>query len=100
MRPACSRLIAACRCASSLVQGLEYYASRQAEDAIGLLHWEIGGYRPQDIEVVAAFDIDLRKVGKDVSVSGTPHFVINGRAINGMRGLEVFEKAVDRALAE
>jgi len=54
-------------CASSLVQGLEYYASRQAEDAIGLLHWEIGGYRPQDIEVVAAFDIDLRKVGKDVS---------------------------------
>ena len=54
-------------CASSLVQGLEYYASRKAEDAIGLLHWEIGGYRPQDIEVVAAFDVDLRKVGKDVN---------------------------------
>ena len=54
-------------CASSLVQGLEYYASKQADDAIGLLHWEIGGYRPQDIEVVAAFDVDVRKVGKDVS---------------------------------
>ena len=54
-------------CASSLVQGLEYYASKQAGDAIGLLHWEIGGYRPQDIEVVAAFDVDVRKVGKDLS---------------------------------
>ncbi len=54
-------------CASSLVQGLEYYATKQADEAIGLLHWEIGGYRPQDIEVVAAFDVDVRKVGKDVS---------------------------------
>jgi myo-inositol-1-phosphate synthase len=53
-------------CASSLVQGLEHYAHKQPDDAIGLLHWEIGGYRPQDIEVVAAFDIDVRKVGKDV----------------------------------
>jgi myo-inositol-1-phosphate synthase len=54
-------------CASSLVQGLEYYKSKSAEDAIGLMHWEIGGYRPHDIEVVCAFDIDVRKVGKDVS---------------------------------
>jgi len=54
-------------CASSLVQGLEYYRDKRAESAIGLMHWEIGGYRPQDIEVVAAFDIDVRKVGKDVS---------------------------------
>ena len=54
-------------CASSLVQGIEYYKDKRPEDAIGLMHWEIGGYKPQDIEVVAAFDIDLRKVGKDVS---------------------------------
>ncbi len=54
-------------CASSLVQGFEYYRGKSPEDAIGLMHWEIGGYRPQDIEVVAAFDIDTRKVGKDVS---------------------------------
>ncbi len=54
-------------CASSLVQGIEYYRNKSAEDAIGLMHWEIGGYRPQDIEVVTAFDIDVRKVGKDVS---------------------------------
>ena len=54
-------------CASSLVQGIEYYRGKASHDAIGLMHWEIGGYRPQDIEVVAAFDIDVRKVGKDVS---------------------------------
>ena len=33
------------------------------------MHWDIGGYEPNDIEVVAAFDIDQRKVGKDVSVA-------------------------------
>ncbi len=54
-------------CASSLVQGIEYYKDKQPAEAIGLMHWEIGGYRPCDIEVVAAFDIDVRKVGKDVS---------------------------------
>ena len=54
-------------CASSLVQGLHYYIDKDPESAIGLMHWEIGGYRPFDIEVTAAFDIDSRKVGKDVS---------------------------------
>jgi len=54
-------------CASSLIQGIEYYKNKNSNDAIGLMHWEIGGYEPGDIEVVAAFDIDKRKVGKDVS---------------------------------
>ena len=54
-------------CASSLIQGIYYYRDKNPEDAIGLMHWEIGGYKPSDIEVVAAFDIDKRKVGKDVS---------------------------------
>jgi myo-inositol-1-phosphate synthase len=54
-------------CASSLVQGLSFYADKRPEDAIGLMHWEIGGFRPQDIAVVCAYDIDLRKVGKDVA---------------------------------
>jgi len=54
-------------CASSLVQGIEYYRDKSPEEAIGLMHWEIGGWRPHDIEVVAAFDIDVRKVGKDVA---------------------------------
>ncbi len=54
-------------CASSLVQGLEYYRDKGPEDAVGVMNWEIGGFRPSDVEVVAAFDIDLRKVGKDIS---------------------------------
>ncbi len=54
-------------CASSLIQGVHYYKDKSVEEAIGLMHWEIGGYKPSDIEVVAAFDIDKRKVGKDVN---------------------------------
>jgi myo-inositol-1-phosphate synthase len=54
-------------CASSLLQGIEYYRTRKPDDAVGLMHWEIGGYRPSDIEVVAAFDIDKRKIGRDVN---------------------------------
>jgi len=54
-------------CASSLIQGIYYYKNKNPEEAIGLMHWDIGGYTPSDIEIVAAFDIDKRKVGKDVS---------------------------------
>lgn len=54
-------------CASSLLQGIEYYKNKDSKEAIGLMHWDIGSYKPYDIEVVAAFDIDVRKVGKDVS---------------------------------
>ncbi len=53
-------------CASSLIQGIYYYKPK-SENAIGLMHWDIGGYKPCDLEVVAAFDIDKRKVGCDVS---------------------------------
>jgi myo-inositol-1-phosphate synthase len=54
-------------CASSLVQGIHYYEGEHLADAIGLMHREIGGYVPSDVEVVAAFDIDRRKVGLDVA---------------------------------
>ncbi len=54
-------------CASSLIQGIHYYQGDELAEAIGLMHAEIGAYRPSDIEVVAAFDIDARKVGRDVS---------------------------------
>jgi myo-inositol-1-phosphate synthase len=54
-------------CASSLVQGASFYRDASPERAVGLMHWEIGGYRPSDLEVAAAFDVDLRKVGKDVA---------------------------------
>lgn len=54
-------------CTSSLIQGIQYYREKSPQDAIGLMHWEIGGYKPSDIEVVAAFDIDKRKIGLDVN---------------------------------
>ena len=54
-------------CASSLVQGIHFYGNDAGEETIGLMHREIGGYQPSDIEVVAAFDVDVRKVGKDVA---------------------------------
>jgi len=54
-------------CASSLMQGVAYYRGKSPGDVTGLMHWDIGGYKPSDIEVVCAFDIDARKVGRDVS---------------------------------
>ncbi len=54
-------------CASSLIQGIHYYRKRSNVDVSGLMYEDIGGYKPWDIEVVAAWDVDARKVGKDVS---------------------------------
>ena len=53
-------------CASSLIQGLYYYDNSK-KNAIGLMHETLGGYTISDIEVVLAIDIDVRKVGKDIS---------------------------------
>jgi myo-inositol-1-phosphate synthase len=54
-------------CASSLVQGLEYYRDADpADDVPGLMHVVVGGYHVRDVEVVAAFDVDTAKVGLDV----------------------------------
>src|ERR1700759_5568417 len=55
-------------CASSLVQGLEYYRDA-ADDARvpGLMHVRFGEYHVSDVEVVAAFDVDAKKVGLDLS---------------------------------
>src|SRR5215217_6525888 len=54
-------------CASSLVQGISYYQNGGANEQIGLMHWDVGGYRPKHLRVVAAWDIDERKIGRDVS---------------------------------
>ncbi len=53
-------------CASSLLQGLEHYRAipAEAQQAWGLMHLEMGGLRPSDVQVVAAFDVDRRKVGR------------------------------------
>ena len=53
-------------CASSLIQGLEYYTDADPADEVpGLMHVELGGYHIRDIELVAAFDVDAEKVGLD-----------------------------------
>lgn len=53
-------------CASSLVQGVEYYRLT-APNSLGVMHYDMCGYKPYDIEFVAAFDIDARKVGRPLS---------------------------------
>ncbi len=53
-------------CASSLVQGLHYYRDHDERELAGLMHPKIGSWRPTDIQVVAAFDVDRRKVGTPV----------------------------------
>lgn len=59
-------LVGVGNCASSLVQGLSYYREG-SNDTVGLMHDVMGGYRACDIEVVAAWDVDARKVGRDVA---------------------------------
>jgi myo-inositol-1-phosphate synthase len=55
-------------CASAFVQGVEYYRdANPAESVPGLMHVDLGGYHVRDIEFTAAFDIDVEKVGKDLS---------------------------------
>ncbi|MEW6296380.1 MAG: inositol-3-phosphate synthase [Thermodesulfobacteriota bacterium] len=57
-------------CASSLLQGIEYYRHAGEEERTrptGLMHYDIGGYTPSDIEAVCAFDIDARKVDRPLN---------------------------------
>jgi myo-inositol-1-phosphate synthase len=61
-------IIGAGNCASSRVQGVQYYKNtRPDEDVPGLMHVELGGYHVRDLNFVAAFDVDANKVGKDLS---------------------------------
>jgi myo-inositol-1-phosphate synthase len=55
-------------CASSLIQGVQYYREANEKEFVpGLMHVNLGGYHIRDIEFVAAFDVDKDKVGKDLS---------------------------------
>ena len=55
-------------CASSLVQGVHYYRNAKPGDTVpGLMHVQLGDYHISDIEFTAGFDIDVNKVGKDLS---------------------------------
>jgi myo-inositol-1-phosphate synthase len=53
-------------CASALIQGIQWYKNNPLE-TVGICNPDIGGYSVTDIEFVAAFDIDARKVGKHIS---------------------------------
>jgi myo-inositol-1-phosphate synthase len=66
MTPIKIGIIGVGNCASSLLQGIIYYQGKNRNNAIGILSWSINSYTPCDIEVVSAFDIDQRKVDKDV----------------------------------
>ena len=52
-------------CASAIVQGVHYYTERGPDE--GLTYWKVGGYTPEDIEFVVAFDVSAKKVGRDLS---------------------------------
>ena len=87
-------------CASSLVQGLEYYKDADPTEKVpGLMHVELGAYHVRDVEVVAAFDVDATKVGTDLAeaiftepnntirFSGVPPLgvtVSRGRTLDGL----------------
>ena len=66
-------------CASSLVQGVQYYQNAPEDEFVpGLMHVNLGGYHIRDIEFTAAFDVDVNKVGKDLSeaIWSTPNNTI------------------------
>ncbi len=55
-------------CASSLVQGVEYYKDADPQGTVpGLMHVKFGDYHVSDVQFVAAFDVDDKKVGKDLA---------------------------------
>ncbi len=57
-------------CASALIQGLAHYReTAHQQQPVGLMNLDLGGYTAADIQVVAAFDIDQRKVGQDVAIA-------------------------------
>lgn len=61
-------LVGVGNCSASLVQGTVLYNSQEVADEVGgLMHYDLGGYRPSDIDIVVGFDVDSKKVGKDVS---------------------------------
>lgn len=69
-------LVGVGNCASSFVQGLDYYRDASANEPVpGLMHVELGGYHVGDIEISAAFDVNAAKVGCDVSeaIFATPN---------------------------
>ena len=65
-------------CCSALVQGVEFY-KKNKNKPLGLIYWKVGNYLPSDLKFVVAFDIDKRKVGKDLSeaILAEPNTIAN-----------------------
>lgn len=70
-------------CAKSLIEGISYYQKKEGTD--GIMNPNIGGYLPGDIEVVVAFDIDERKVGRSIgeAIYAKPNCAINLHTVTG-----------------
>ncbi|MFZ4514871.1 MAG: inositol-3-phosphate synthase [Acidimicrobiia bacterium] len=89
-------------CASSLVQGVEYYRNADAnEDVPGLMHVDLGGYHVGDVEFVAAFDVDGAKVGIDLgkAISAGPNNTIQFAQVSEL-GVEVLRGPTFDGLGE
>lgn len=87
-------------CASMLVQGIEYY--KKNNSTMGLMHPKMGGYKVSDIEIVAAFDVNKDKVGKDVSKAIFDSHTINTVKIANVPylGVEVMKAPVMDGVGE
>ena len=69
-------------CASSLIQGIEYYKDAGDDEQIpGLMHANFGGYHVKDIDIVAVFDVNSNKVGKDISEAVKPETYIESKKV-------------------
>jgi myo-inositol-1-phosphate synthase len=67
-RPVRVAVVGLGNCASALIQGIHKYRAAAADTFVpGLMHVDLGGYHVGDIDIVAAFDVDSRKVGRDIS---------------------------------
>ena len=79
-------------CASSLIQGVEYYRNASPGTKVpGLMHVEFGDYHVGDIDFVAAFDVDGKKVGIDIAEATEPELVATYSDLD----LEIAETADD-----
>ena len=81
-------------CASSLIQGIHYYkkTGKRENSSPGLMHFNLGGYVPANINVVAAFDIDKRKVGRSLNeaILSKPNCTKVFHRINGKSPVKVY----------
>src|SRR5688500_14140161 len=79
-------------CASSLVQGVEYYAKARSDERVpGLMHVDVGPYHVSDIEFSCAFDVDTNKVGLDLAdaIWEEPNNTVKFSDVGGRDGLGV-----------